>query len=131
MSDVSTPANKLIRRLPLSILIVLALSYEPIRSGFVLANQSCELLTDWERVQGAIFNRRHVIAYGLLCLAAAATFRENRILKAAIFIFLFSVFLEFEQSFFITGHCRSWDLIPNILGIGIASAIFLIGVRVL
>lgn len=120
---------KLRRWLPLAILVAMALSYEPFRSGFVLANQSCELMTGWERVQSAIFNYRHIISYGILCLVAAITFRQNRVVKAAIVIFLFSILLEIEQSFFITGHCRSWDLIPNLLGIGLAAAIFLIGMQ--
>ncbi len=120
---------KLKRWLPLAALVALALSYEPIRSGVVFANQSCELTADWERVQHSVFNLRHVIAYGILCLVAAVTFRNHRVIKAALVIFLFSILLEIEQSFFITGHCRSWDLIPNLLGIGIASIFFLLGVK--
>lgn len=115
---------KLRRWLPLIILVALALSYEPIRSGFVLANQSCELMTDWERAQSAIFNYRHIVAYGILCFVAAVTFRQNRIVMATTIIFLFSILLEIEQSFFITGHCRAWDLIPNLLGIGLAVMVF-------
>jgi len=111
------------RWLPLTILVAVALSFEPFRSGFVLANQPCELTTDWERLQSAVFNRRHIISYGILCVVTAVTLRRHRVIKAAIAIFLFSILLEIEQSFFITGHCRSWDLIPNILGIGLASAI--------
>ena len=119
---------KLRRWLPLTVLVVMALSFEPIRSGFVLANQPCELITDWERLQSAVFNRRHIISYGFLCLVAAATFHQNRLVKATMVIFLFSVLLEIEQSFFTTGHCRAGDLIPNLLGIGLAAAIFLMGI---
>ncbi len=120
---------KLARWLPIVILIIMALLFEPIRSGFVISNQSCELMTNWESVQNSVFNYRHVISYGILCLVAAATFRQNRVLKAIIAIFLFSVLLEIEQSFFVTGHCRSRDLIPNLLGIGLAAAIFGVGIK--
>lgn len=115
------------RWLPLTILIALAISFEPIRSGFELANQSCEFTLNWERVQSALSNKRHIIGYGSICLVAAVTLRKNRLLLATTGTFLFSVLLEVEQSFFRTGHCRVWDLIPNVLGIVLAAAIFLMG----
>lgn len=119
---------KLGKWLPLAILVALALAYEPLRSEFTFANQSCELITNWETIRNAIFNPRHIIAYGILFLVAAATLRQNKILKAAIGVFLFSAFLEVEQSFFVTGHCRSWDLVPNMLAITWAAVVFCIGV---
>ena len=119
--------GKFRRWLPLAVLVVMALSFEPFRSGFGFANQSCELTTNWERVQYSVSNYRHVISFGILFLVAAATFRQNRVLKAVVTVFLFSGFLEFEQSFFTTGHCRSWDLVPNLLGISSAAVIFLAG----
>ena len=122
-----TIVSKIGKWLPLTILVGMAMAFEPIRSGFEFAYQSCELLTDWERVLGSVFNLRHVISYGILCLVAAATLGQDQVVKAMVAVFLFSVFIEFEQSFFITGHCRSWDLIPNLLGIGLAAATFLIG----
>lgn len=115
------------RWLPLTVLALMALAFEPLRSDFVFANQGCELVTDWGRVKNSIFNLRHIVAYGLLCLVAAATFRQNRLVKAVTVTFLFSIFLEVEQSVFVTGHCRSWDLIPNLLAVGLAAAIFSTG----
>lgn len=122
---------KFLKWLPLTVLFILAILFEPLRSGFVLADQSCEVITDWERVRNSIFNRRHVISFGILCLVAATTFRKYRVVKAVVAVFLFSAFLEYEQSFFATGHCRAWDLIPNVLGVGLAAAIFLCGQWVL
>lgn len=119
--------SRLMRWLPLTVLSIMALSFEPMRSGFIFADQSCELSTDWERVRGSAFNYRHIMSYGILCLVAAATFRKKRVAKAVVTVFAFSVLLEIEQSFFITGHCRAWDLIPNLIGIGLAASLFLIG----
>lgn len=118
---------KIGRWFPLTILAAMAFMFEPLRSGFVFANQSCELITDWETIRNSVSNPRHVIAYGILMLVAAATLRQNPILKAAIGVFLFSALLEIEQSFFVTGHCRSWDLIPNLLAIAWATIAFSIG----
>ena len=115
------------RWLPLAIFVAIAVVYEPVRSGFTLANQSRELMSDWERVKGAIFNLRHIIAYGLLCLLLAVTFRNSRLVTAMAVTFLFSILMEIEQSFFTTGNCRLRDLIPNLLGIGLAAGILLIG----
>ena len=115
--------------LSLLILAGLALLFEPIRSGFTLANQACETSTDWQRAFASVFNLRHILSFGLLFLVAAVTLRNNRILKAAIGVLLFSAFLEFEQSFFLTGHCRVRDMIPNILGVGLAAIAFWVGSR--
>ncbi len=106
------------RWLPLVTLTVLALVYEPVRSGFTFSDQQCDLTANSGNVQSAFFNLRHIISYGLLCLVAAAAFRQYRLLTVAAGVFLFSVFLEIEQSFFSTGHCRLRDLIPNLVGIG-------------
>ena len=117
------------RWLPVAILVAAALAYEPIRSGFTFANQTCDLTANRALIWSAVFNLRHIISYGILFLACAATFRENRIAKAALATFAFSAFIEFEQSFFATGHCRARDLIPNLLGIGLATILFMAGER--
>lgn len=111
------------RWIPFSLLVVLAAMFEPIRSGFVLANQACEFFTDQTRVLGSLLNLRHLIGYGVLFLAAAIALRGNRLGLAAIGIFALSIALEIEQSFFVTGHCRAWDLIPNALGIAMAATL--------
>ncbi len=128
MKPLTETGSRMVKWAPLTGLVILALAFEPLRSGLVLANQPCEFLTDWETVKSSLHNRRHIIGYGLICLVAAMTFRENRIAKAAIATFLFSVFLEIEQKFFSTGHCRLWDLIPNLLGITLAVGLFALGV---
>ena len=112
------------RWLPLILLVTMALAFEPFRSGFTFDTQSCEVLADWERTKSAVFNARHIISYGILCLVASATLRKNKVVMAVLGTFVFSAFLELEQSFFITGHCRLRDLIPNVLGIGLAAGMF-------
>ena len=114
--------------LPLIVLTFLAMVFEPIRSGFQLESQACEWKTELATLKLALLNFRHVISFGILTLVAAATFKQNQTITVAIAVFMFSAFLEFEQSFFSSGHCRLWDLIPNICGIGIA-AILIIVVR--
>lgn len=117
----------LLKWLPLSVLVLLALAFEPLRSGFELANQACEFVTTWERVVGSLFNLRHIIGYGSICLAALVTLQNVRPLKVAVATFVFSVVMELQQSFFITGHCRAWDLVPNLVAVGLALALFALG----
>lgn len=85
---------------PLAILAIFALAYEPFRSGLTIANQSCELMADWERIGASVLNLRHLVAYGLFCLLGISAFGVNRLAGVAIAVFGFSILIEIEQSFF-------------------------------
>lgn len=111
--------------MPLIGLIVAALMFEPLRSGFALESQPCELAANWEQMARGVFNVRHIIGFGTICLAALFTFQKNPIVNASAFTLVFSILLEFQQSFFPTGHCRSWDLPPNLLAVGLANIAYL------
>ena len=111
------------RWLPLLALVALALLYEPIRADFMQANQACEWRADVSLWIGSFGNVKHVVAYGVLFLAAAITLRGRHLGRAAIGVLVFSALVEFEQSFFVTGHCRAWDLLPNVLGVGLAAGL--------
>ena len=120
-------ANRLLRWLPLAFIATFAVLFEPIRSGFNIANQPCEILPSSNQLAGTFFNVKHIIGYGAICLISLLTTRNNSIWHSIFGVFTFSIAMEFLQRFFVTGHCRAWDLIPNALGIGIAVAIFLGG----
>ena len=109
---------------PLLALAIVALVFEPIRSKLSLANQSCELVFSFHALLSAIFNFRHILFYGLLSLIAVIQFRDISVWKLCLSVLLFSALIEYEQSFFNTGHCRLRDLVPNMLGI--ASSVLII-----
>lgn len=109
------------RWVPLVLLAGSAVAFEPIRSGFTLADQSCELTAGLQRVVGGIVNPKHLIGYGLIFVAATFALGRGRLASAAIGTFIFSALLEVEQTYFTTGHCRARDLIPNIIGIALAA----------
>lgn len=115
-----------IKWLPLVILVTMAIAYEPMRSGFNLANQSCEYFPTASQFTRTFFNVKHIIGYGIICLVALFTVRNIAMWHTVIGVLIFSTTMELLQSFFVTGHCRAWDLIPNTLGIGLALALFLI-----
>lgn len=94
--------------------------------GFSFADRSCEPTRQWETARSSILDRRHLIGHAIVFLVAALALGRDRIATAAAATFPFSIPLEVEQSFFATGHCRAWDLIPNIVGIvgiGVAATI--------
>ena len=112
--------------MPLLLLILIALIYNPLVSNFVIANQECRALTDIDTVLASFINFRHIIGFGVIYLIAVLTFVVHRMIHAVIIVFFFSFLIEIEQSFFIEGHCRAWDLIPNLVGISAASVIVIV-----
>ena len=120
-------ANRTLHWLPLSVLLCLAVSFEPIRSSFNFANQPCEFIPTTSQLIASFSNLKHVVGYGLICLTALLTMRNKPIWHIAISVLVFSATMELFQSFFVTGHCRAWDLIPNVIGIVIAIVLFQTG----
>lgn len=116
-----------LRWLPLIALVALAIAFEPIRSNFAFANQSCEIFSTANQIAGAFLNAKHIVGYGLICLMALFTLRTIPIWQIAFGVLVFSAMMELLQSFFVTGHCRAWDLIPNVFGVGLAVTLFLTG----
>lgn len=103
----------------------MALMYEPVRSGFTFERQSCQVSFDWNQVASRIFNFKHVLGYGVIFLSAVTCFGREKIFYAIVLTFLFSALVELQQSFFSTGHCRLWDLVPNMIGIAFATMTYL------
>ena len=93
----------MLRYLPLLSLMALAAVYERIRSAFTFVHQGCEWTSDWQSLILSIPNTRHIFAFGLLSFVALFTFTNNKTAKAVLVVFLFSVFIEIEQSFFCHG----------------------------
>ena len=102
------------------VLVLIAISFEPIRSGFALSDQSCGVLPTYRQLLGAIFNFKHIIGYGLICLLGFHLFDSFSKWGVMAGVLLFSGILELQQSFFETGHCRAWDMIPNFIAVALA-----------
>ena len=113
--------------LPLAVVVLMAITFEPIRSEFTLANQPCEFIPTGHQFTAAFFNLKHTVGYGVICLLAIVTMRSVSVWRVVLGVLFFSAFMELFQSFFSTGHCRLWDLIPNLIGIASALALFLVG----
>lgn len=114
----------MLKLLPLILAVALAILSEPIRSSFSIEIQSCEYLPTSTQFSATFFNAKHIIGYGVICLIALFTFQHRTVWFPIVGVFIFSITMEYLQSFFTTGHCRAWDLIPNAIGIGIAVFIF-------
>ena len=115
------------RWVPLVLLSILAVAFEPVRAGLVFENQGCDWSVDQGRLADALFNPRHLISYGLFVLLAAVAFPKARLLAISAAVLIFSALLEVEQSFLATGHCRLRDMVPNVIGIAVAAtAIFIV-----
>lgn len=123
MGSAKTPLHWL----PLFVVLCLAVSFEPIRSRFEFANQSCEFVPTVSQLIASFSNLKHVIGYGLICLTALLAMPGKPIWHIAIGVLVFSASMEVFQSFFVTGHCRAWDLIPNVIGIVLAIVLFKTG----
>ena len=112
----------MIRGLALLLLCGLAAAFEPVRSGFQFVDQDCEWTVSRELVAASVLNLRHLVGYGAICLIALWTFGLRHLVAVALGTFVFSMVLEFQQSFFATGQCRARDLIPNALTILVCAA---------
>lgn len=114
------------KKLPLILLLTLATAYEPLRSGFNFASQSCEYFPTFGQFINSFINVQHIIGYGIISLIALLTLQNVAIWQTILGVLVFSATMEVFQSFFSTGHCRAWDLVPNIIGVSWALVIFLL-----
>jgi hypothetical protein len=105
--------------------MVLAVLYTPFDSNFRMADKPCELWTSTEMVQRSVLNARHLVSYGILFLLGALSFRRHSLLKSASLVLVLSAGVELEQSYFVSGHCRARDLLPNLIGVAVAAFIYL------
>ncbi len=116
----------ILKLLPLVLVATLAALAEPIGSGFTIDFQSCEFIPTSAQFAATFYNAKHIIGYGTICLIALFTLGGRNIWLPIVGVFIFSIAIEYLQSFFATGHCRAWDLLPNMIGIGLAVVIFLV-----
>jgi hypothetical protein len=105
-------------------LSALAFLQTPWRSNFrIRTHPICELRAPLELWLAGASNLQHLLSYGLLALLAAPAFRRRPLLTAASFVLALSAVVELEQALFSVGHCRLRDMLPNLLAVGLATAV--------
>jgi VanZ family protein len=108
----------------------LALAVTPFESKFERANKTCELRPQLDMLLPSLLNPRHILAFSVLAALASVSLERRPGLTAWLLVLVLSASIEIEQLYFVSGHCRVRDLLPNIvaatLGISVAR-----GIRVL
>ena len=113
-------------RYAFTLFLLLGALFLPLKSGFLLDPQRCEVLTSPKYILLSFTNYKHSILFGLLTFIAWANLNEpRRLLKALAILVGFTLILETEQALFNAGHCRLRDLLPNLVGFGLA----ILGIR--
>ncbi len=105
-----------------SILIALsaaAVVYTPIASDFVTAHKGCEVIPPEGVIVRTLANFKHIISFCILFILASQCFRRGAFWKSAVVVLLISAFVEVEQAFFLEGHCRVRDMLPNLVAVGV------------
>ena len=105
-----------------SILVALSLAaivYTPIASNFVISYEGCEVIPPVGVIVQTLANYKHIISFCILFILASRCFRRGAFWKSAIFVLLLSAFVEVEQAFFLDGHCRIRDILPNLIAVGL------------
>jgi VanZ like protein len=109
--------------------IVLALSYFPIRVGFHLDPQACQITFGADLALFSLTNYAHIVLFGAFFAMSCAQFAEhgwaNRITlaRAALATLAMGAAVELAQGITGNGHCRARDLIPDSAGILLGAAV--------
>ena len=114
-------------RLTFFVLAMLSLAVTPLDSKFRLANKTCEVRPALTMLLPSLFNPKHILAFAVLAAIASLGMQRRPALRAWLLVMLLSAVIEIEQLFFVSGHCRVRDLLPNLVaatvGVGVAHAV--------
>ena len=105
------------------VLSVAAIAYTPVASEFVTASKGCEVIPPAGVIVRTLANYKHIISFCILFILASQCFRHGAIWKSAVVVLLLSAVVEAEQAFFLEGHCRVRDLLPNLIAVGFGALI--------
>ena len=100
-------------------LSVAAIVYTPIASDFVTAYKGCEVIPPAGVIVRTLTNYKHIISFCILFILASQCFRRGAFWKSAAVVLLLSAVVEVEQAFFLEGHCRVRDILPNLIAVGV------------
>jgi hypothetical protein len=99
--------------------ILVGLLYFPIKAGFHLNPQPCELAINAQLAMVSLRNYAHIVQFAVFFILSRAQFRGSPLLSTA-WAFLATVIMgalvEIAEGVTATGHCRARDLIPDSVG---------------
>lgn len=96
--------------------IVLGLLYFPVKVGFRLNPQPCEIMFSVRLAFHSLTNYPHIVLFALFAVMTIAQFRAYNwrvCVWTMVITIIMGVLVEVAESVTATGHCRSRDLIPD------------------
>lgn len=106
--------------------VALGLLYFPVKAGFHLNPQPCQMALDLPSAIQSLQNYAHIVLFAFFFVASRAQFRMGTrpaFLRAAVATVTMGALVEIAQGVTGTRHCRARDLIPDALGIPLGMAI--------
>ncbi len=105
---------------------LLILLYTPLQSNFLMHIGEPNFKITPLAISISLINTLHIIGYGIMALLFLHYLSGVKVnfWKIFVIVFIYSIFIEVSQIFFVEGHCRLRDLIPNIMGIIIVFCLY-------
>jgi hypothetical protein len=112
--------------------VLLGLLYFPASVGFQFDPRPCELVFGPSLAAHSLTNYAHIVLFACFFLMTSARLRMadwSGFARAAPAAFVMGGLVELAQGLTGKGHCRSRDLIPDVVGILLGSVIVLLWKR--